>query len=69
MIFENNPIQRGYRKRMIEIWAYSARFNTTSQRLANQARTILKKGWFSDLKILEVCNQVNSEDSQKYVDK
>ena len=49
-----NPTQRGYRKRMIEIWEEYARFKTTSQGLADQARTIIKKGWFSDLEILEI---------------
>ena len=31
-----------------------ARFNT-SQRLAEQAKMILRKDWFSDLEILEIC--------------
>ena len=51
--FRSNPSQRGYRKRMIEIWQECAKFQTTSQRLANQVRTIIKKGWFSDLELLE----------------
>ena len=41
------------RKRMIEVRTKSARFNT-SQRLSDQARMILKKGWFSDPEILEI---------------
>ena len=47
---------------MIEILTESARFNATSQRLADQARKISKKGWFSDAKMLETCEQVNRED-------
>ena len=39
---------------MIEIWQEFASFQTTSQRLAVQVRTIIKKGWFSDLEILEI---------------
>ena len=50
---------------MIEIWAESARFNITSQKLADQARIILKKGWFSDLEILEIYEQVNREENQQ----
>ena len=46
---------------MIEIQAESARFNT-SQKLANQARMILKKGWFPDFKILEICGKTGGED-------
>ena len=41
--FRSNPSQRGYRKRMIEIWQECASFQTTSQRLADQVRTIIKK--------------------------
>ena len=52
--FRNNPSLRGYRKRMIEIWQECAKFQTTSQRLADQVRMIIKKGWFSDLELLEI---------------
>ena len=51
--FRSSSLQRGYRKRMIEIWPEHSTFQTTSQRLADQFRTILKKGWFSDLEFLE----------------
>ena len=46
--FRSNPSQRGYRKRMTEIWQECTKFQTTSQMLADQVRTIIKKGWFSD---------------------
>ena len=49
--FCSNPSQRGYRKRMIEIWQEWAKFQTTSQRLADQVRSIIKNGWFSDLEL------------------
>ena len=52
--FRSNPSQRGYRKRMIEIWQKCSTFQTTSQRLADQVRTITKKGWFSDLELREI---------------
>ena len=52
--FRSNHSQRGYRKRMIEIWQECAKFQTTSQRLADQVRTIIKKGWFSDLELQEI---------------
>ena len=61
----NNKRQRGYRKRMIEIGAECTRFNTTNKRLADQARMILKKGWFSNFEILEICQQVNREENQQ----
>ena len=47
--FKRNTLQRGYRKRMIKIWQERASFQT-SQRLADQVRIIIKKGWFYDLK-------------------
>ena len=50
--FRGNPSQRGYRKRMIEIWQECISFQTTSQWFADQVRTIIKKGWFSDLERL-----------------
>ena len=52
--FRSNPSQRGYRKRMIEIWQVCSTFQTTSQRLEDQVRTITKKGWFSDIELLEI---------------
>ena len=38
----------------MEIWVEFSRFKTTKQRLADQVRKIIKKGWFSGLKILEI---------------
>ena len=50
----NNPSQRSYRKRMFEVWQECSTFQTTSQRLADQVRTITRKGWFSDLELLKI---------------
>ena len=63
--FRSNPTQRGYRKRTIEIWEECARFHTTSQTLADQVRTIMKKGLFSDLEILEIRQKTNSASKQQ----
>ena len=41
--FRSNSSQRGHRKRMIVIWQECASFQTKSQRLADQVRTIIKK--------------------------
>ena len=59
--FWSNPSQRGYRKRMFEIWQECSTFQTTSQRLADQVRTITKKGWFSDHELLEIHKKKNTE--------
>ena len=36
-------------------------FQTTAQRLADQGWTIIKKGWFSDLEILEIHQKINNQ--------
>ena len=59
--FRSKPTQRRYRKRMIEIWQECATFQTTSQRHADQVWTMIKKGWFSDLEILEIHWKINNE--------
>ncbi len=43
---------------MIEIWKEAGNFTTTSQRLADQARMILKKSWLSDVEIMEIREQL-----------
>ena len=60
--FKSNPTQRGYRKRMMEIWQELSIFQTTSQRLADQVRTIMKKGWFSELEIIEIHQKINDQE-------
>ena len=59
--FNNNPTQSMYRKRMIVIREECVRLQTTSQRLANQVRTIIKKVWFSNLEIREIRKKINRE--------
>ena len=59
--FKNYSMQKGYRKRMMKIWTEFIIFNTI-QRLADQARFILKKSWLSDFKMQEICGQINHEE-------
>ena len=47
---------------MIETWQECASFQTTSQRLTYQVRLIIKKGWFSDLEILEIHQKTQKQD-------
>ena len=61
--FRSNPTQRGYRKRMMEIYQEHSNFQTTSQRLADQVRTIIKNGWFSDLEKIEIHQKINDQQS------
>ena len=46
---------------MIEIWQECAKFQTISQRLADQDRTIIKKGWFSDLELQEIHRKTHKQ--------
>ena len=59
--FRRNRSQIKFRNRMIEIWQEYASFQTTSQRLADQVRKIIKKAWFSDLDILEIDQKINNQ--------
>ena len=51
---------------MIEIWQEGSSFQT-SQRLADQVRTIIKKGWFSDLEILEIHQKIHNQQGSNRV--
>ena len=46
---------------MMEIWVESGKFHS-NKKLADKARLILKKGVFSDLKILKICGPVNRKE-------
>ena len=63
--FRSNPAKRGYRKRIIEIWAKFGRFKVRNQRLDDQVRTIKNNGLFSDLKILEIHQQIYRQTHQQ----
>ena len=65
--FRSNATQRGFRKRIIKTWQECASFQTTSQRLADQVGTIIKKGWFSDLEIVEIHQKINNEQDSNTV--
>ena len=47
---------------MMDNWVESAKFKTSNERFAHQTKMILKKGWFSNLEILEICKQVSWEE-------
>ena len=49
----------------MKIWQELSNFQTTSQRLADQVKTVLKKGWFSDLEIIEIHQEINDQRSSK----
>ena len=47
---------------MMEIQQELSNFQITSQRLPDQIRTIMKKGWFSELEIIEIHQKINDQE-------
>ena len=50
---------------MIEICEKTANFNATSPRPAYEAKMILKKNEFLDVKIIEICSYVGDEEYEQ----
>ena len=59
--FWSSPKQRGFKKKMIEIWQEYSIFQTTNQRLADQVRKIMKKDCFFDYEIIEIPNKIHNQ--------
>ena len=49
-------------KEEMEIWQGLSHVQTTTRRLADQVRTIMKKGWFSELEIIEIHQKINDQE-------
>ena len=58
---QSDPSKRGYRKRMLAIWAEIGVFETSEQRLADQARAIKVNGWLSEVEIEEIKSKILEE--------
>ena len=52
--FKSIPEKRGYRQRMLRLWDEKGMVKVTEQRLADQARTILKSKWFTAVELEEI---------------
>ena len=57
---EGKPV-RGYRQRMFREWRDRGLFESTEQRVCDQARAIMKNGWLSQLELEAVKRQVEDE--------
>ena len=66
VVEEGKPI-RGYRQRMFSEWRDRGMFESTEQRICDQARSIRKSGRFSELE-LEVIRRKDENESQVVVD-
>ena len=54
---------RGYRKRMLSLWQQKGMFWVSEQRLVDQANTIRRNSWMTELKIEELERNVTGSDS------
>ena len=66
---ENGVPVRGYRQRMYREWRERGMFNTSEQRLCDQARAIRKNGWLSEVELEAIRRRLakQSEDEQQEV--
>ena len=59
----NEPKIRGYRKRMLSLWLQKGMFWVSEQRLVDQASTISRNSWMTELEIEELERKVTESDS------
>ena len=57
---EGKPI-RGYRQRMFREWKEKGMFESTEQRVCDQARAIRKNGWLSELELEMIRRKIDDE--------
>ena len=57
---EGKPV-RGYRRRMFKEWRDRGMFESTEQRVCDQARAIRKNGWLSELELEAIKRQIEDE--------
>ena len=65
---ENGAPIRGYRKRMFRIWQEIGPFESTEQRVCDQARAIRKNGWLSEVEIELLKRQIEIEDCTEVIE-
>ena len=59
----SEPKIRGYRKRMLSLWLQKGMFWVSEQRLVDQANTICRNSWMTELDIEELERKVTGTDS------
>ena len=59
----SEPKIRGYRKRMLSLWLQKGMFWVSEQRLVDQANTIRRNSWMTELEIEELERKVTVSDS------
>ena len=61
---ENGKPIRGHRKRMFREWRNRGMFESTEQRICDQARAIRKNGWLSDLELEMIKRSIKEEEER-----
>ena len=61
--FSSEPKIRGYRKRLLKLWLQKAMLWVSEQRLVDQASTIRRNSWMTELGIEELKRKVTGSDS------
>ena len=59
----NEPKIRGYRKRMLSLWLRKGMLWVSEQRLVDQANTIRRNSWMTELEIEDLERKVTGSDS------
>ena len=59
----SEPKTRGYRKRMPSLWLQKGMFWVSEQRLVDQANTIRRDSWMTELEIEELERKLTGSDS------
>ena len=59
----SEPKIRGYRKHMLSLWLQKGMFWVSEQRLVDQANTISRNSWMTELEIEELERKVTGSDS------
>ena len=59
----SEPKIRGYRKRMLTLWLQKGMFWVSEQRLVDQANTICRNSWMTELEIEELERKETGSDS------
>ena len=59
--FKSEPLKRGYRKRMLEIWKEIGTFDLKEQQLADQVRSIRKNRLISEVEMEELKRKVEGD--------
>ena len=59
----SEPEIRGYKKRMLSLWLQKGMFLVSEQRLVDQANTIRRNSWMTELEIEELERKVSGSNS------